>query len=277
MTQRGSAWIGLLCGLACVAPVPAGEAFLVGGPTTIVAPGHYRVVRNITAPGVVLDIQASDVTLDLNGFTVESTHPNEPAIRVHAVPRENVSVRGGTIRAVQTCLFADRVTRLTLADLSVSGCAHGLILDDNDAVTVERNRIGASTSGVLIDNCKNCRVAGNTLIGGLDAGLSIGIAGAGEISGNTVIASIAAIRIGGAGLLIRDNVVRECGTALELSTLDSRVEGNLLSSCRSGLVFGAQSAGNVYRGNVARGNGTNLSDRGAGNTSHGDNYLPDLR
>jgi nitrous oxidase accessory protein NosD len=263
-------WIlaGLLGGSAAAA-----DGLAIGQPTVITKPGRYVVTRNISAPGVAIEIESSDVTLDLNGFTVETTGET-PAIRAHQVPKENVTIRNGTVHGVKTCMFIDRVTRLTVEELSVSGCEIAVLLDDNDSAFVEHNRLGASGTSLFIDNCKSCRIAHNTLIGGIDAALIVNTASATEIVGNTATASNHGIQVGGTGVLVRDNVVNECGTALELLTHSSRIEGNLLTGSRTGLAFRAQSQDNVYRGNTARGNVVDFTDAGTGNTSRGDNDLP---
>ena len=86
------------------------------------------------------------------------------------------------------------------------------------------------------------------------------------------------------GNLIRDNVVSSAaGVGIDVLGDENHIEGNLIrGSAGFGLQLGGN--GNVYRRNTARGNAgagctnppgnVNFCDNGAGNTSHGDNYMP---
>ena len=67
-------------------------------PVTIVKPGSYFVTTNLvyTNGGDGLYISASDVTVDLNGFTLTGASPAGNAIRI--ISATNVTVRNGTLR-----------------------------------------------------------------------------------------------------------------------------------------------------------------------------------
>jgi hypothetical protein len=67
-------------------------------PFTINAPGSYQLVRNITAGNAKLTIQASNVTLDLGGFTITASTPNEVlTILAFNTPVSNVVIENGSI------------------------------------------------------------------------------------------------------------------------------------------------------------------------------------
>lgn len=58
---------------AAVTPLLAAKGDIpIYQPTTITAPGHYVVTRDITAQGDVIMIQSGGVSLDLNGHTITS-------------------------------------------------------------------------------------------------------------------------------------------------------------------------------------------------------------
>jgi hypothetical protein len=55
----------------------------------------------------------------------------------------------------------------------------------------------------------------------------------------------------------------------------NHIEANVLTDNGNGLVFDVHAEDNLYRGNTARGSVTaDFIDSGVGNTSHGDNYMP---
>jgi hypothetical protein len=75
------------------------------------------LTRDITsASAITLDVQGSDVHIDLNGFTVENTE--------------------GTGHAIAAS-FADR---LTVANGTVKGGRYGVLLENSEAVTLTRIR-----------------------------------------------------------------------------------------------------------------------------------------
>ena len=92
-----------------------------------------------------------------------------------------------------------------------------------------------------------------------------------------VMNSTVGIRLEGTGLRVDGNLVSNCAGGLEIAARNSVVENNVLSANGTGLSFVAIAKDNVYRGNTSRGNGTDFADQGDGNTSGGDNYLPDRR
>ena len=82
------------------------------------------------------------------------------------------------------------------------------------------------------------------------------------------------LRVSGNGNTVRNNVVRDLDSGIEICGDFNVVERNLITGALLGLSFSGLSEGNVYRGNTSRGNSTNFLDEGTNNTSHGDNYMP---
>lgn len=75
----------LVLAFAVVTPAIAGEGRIPiwKYPTTISAPGKYIVTRDIRGNGApVIDIQAHQVDLDINGFTLEETSGGFPVIEI---------------------------------------------------------------------------------------------------------------------------------------------------------------------------------------------------
>jgi nitrous oxidase accessory protein NosD len=264
-----------------LAAADAAAGIPVHQPISIGQPGKYVVVRNISGPGTLIKIESGGVDLDLNGFVIESTTSVSPAIQIFPPPPAGelvqVAIRDGAVRGGSAALFADRVTGLRLSDLVTAASSTGLHIDDVKAAVIERNQIAASTVGLFVGDCENCRVSDNTVMGGVELGLGVVFALGGEIAGNRVAHSIRCIDVQGNGTLVRDNVVVSCVDAMTIGVFDGVISGNVLSASRLGLKLGPASQRNVYRANTARGCATGFLDEGSGNTSHGDNYLPDRR
>ena len=69
-------------------------------PYTIASPGHYYLTRNISSPGaqIAITIAADDVSLDLDGFTIDGDDTTGSwGIRFSGA-RQNVTVENGTVR-----------------------------------------------------------------------------------------------------------------------------------------------------------------------------------
>ena len=77
-------------------------------PYRITQPGSYRLSGNliVTTPTVAIDIQSDNVTLDLNGFTINGPCTGPPATCTGAfegvsdqnTPRKNITLKNGVIR-----------------------------------------------------------------------------------------------------------------------------------------------------------------------------------
>jgi hypothetical protein len=77
-------------------------------PITITQPGYYQLVSNLIVPGTnpAILITSSDVTLDLQGYTLNALNSNVSVIEVGYAGKEvkNVIVQNGTIEGNNTCI-----------------------------------------------------------------------------------------------------------------------------------------------------------------------------
>jgi parallel beta-helix repeat protein len=135
------------------------------------------------------------------------------------------------------------------------------------AIQVRNNLVSADGKGIKVDNCESCQIVSNTVQDASDAGITLE---------------------GSNGVLIRDNTVSGGDVGIRVGQGGyHHVEGNVCTGNASfGLYFKSTSFSCVYRRNTARNNAgsgcagpttADFCDEGSGNTSHGDNYLPDLR
>jgi len=137
------------------------------GPVTIAAPGSYYLAANINVAGATaVVITASNVTLDLNGFTIAGSSSNFGVVM--GGNTLNVVVRNGTIRNFAQGLLDAGVTMVRLSNLTITeNIGNGIAFDANavgvviDGCTIVRNRqdgILAEGSTMLITHST---VAGN--------------------------------------------------------------------------------------------------------------------
>src|SRR5262245_9107493 len=93
-------------------------------PARITLPGAYYLTTNIAVAvgGLGITVDASNVTLDLNGFVVSGAAGSEAAIAI--VPgRTAVTVRNGTITATGSGVEASGATHIVLDALQISRCS----------------------------------------------------------------------------------------------------------------------------------------------------------
>jgi parallel beta-helix repeat protein len=253
----------------CIASLPsvAGDgATPIWEPTTIDQPGKYVLTRDVVGSGIVIDIEADHVDLNLNGFTIENTGVGSATVRIVG-PRTDVSIHGGAIVGGSAGIWGGSggsVTRLAVRRVSISTSGARGLYDGGNSLfqaVIEDNVIGNATVAGMSLDCEGCLITRNTVR---------------NPSGSGIV-------VNGSGNTIRDNTVSDSG-GIGLSIASgsyNQIESNVLTRNDS---FGLNLTGSscVYRGNTARGNsGTGCTNSdvclgGTGNTSNGDNYMPNL-
>ena len=195
-------------------------------PTTITQPGHYVLTRDIQGTsGPVIDIGASDVTIDLNGHLISSTDPASSLIEVVNVQKAVVSIRNGRLSGGSVAIFsAQPAVRLSVEKVEIENSARAIYADGAQSVRV----VG-------------CRVIGATSDPSIFIRGGSGIPAVGEVADNL----ISGVGGGGLGLvnfragIVRGNVIENFGTTasftygidLEASgTTSNTLGGNLIDS-----------------------------------------------
>jgi hypothetical protein len=163
-----------------------------GFPFKITESGSYKLSGSLVVPAGTdgIDIQANDVTLDLNGFSIsgpivcEGTNCGAPLSR--AVSGVSALVFGTTIRnghvrgfSRGVKLFEGLVEEMHISNNVIDG------IEANDSV-VRRNDV--SQNGGIGIQCFNCVVAENAST--LNAGSGFNLGGGGVFSGNTMKSSL---------------------------------------------------------------------------------------
>jgi nitrous oxidase accessory protein NosD len=225
-------------------------------PTTITAPGHYVLTRDITssAPYTIGLSGVSDVYIDLNGFTVENTASGHA---IEAVNADKFAVTNGIVKGGN--VYIDSSEDVKITHLRVQDCDNSIYLDNGSSGEVAHNTvIRSNLQGI------------NVYAGGQPVKVTDNLVEDGSGTGIYMNGCI--------GCYVARNVVHDCyaGFGLMLFNVDySLIESNVLTENGWGFEFGATSEYNVFRGNISRGSPFyDFNDAGTGNTSNRDNYMP---
>ncbi|MQQ99274.1 right-handed parallel beta-helix repeat-containing protein [Glaciimonas soli] len=137
-------------------------------------PGSYQLTGNLNVPNAnttAIEINADNVTIDLNGFTIQGParcssrpvicSPTGPGNGIHAVLRENIVIRNGYIRGMGNL---------------------GIYLETHSARVDKLNLIGNGTGAA-------------TMFGGLIS--------------NSVVKSNGGVGIFGLDIKVRENIIRD--------------------------------------------------------------------
>jgi len=236
--------------------------------TVITQPGSYYLASPLSATyNVGIKIQSDDVTLDLNGFSLQGGRANGYfgiyVVGVSNAPLRNVTIRGGSISNFDTGLRCDYVQ---------NGCFEQLSISSN------------LSSGVLFNGAGTGRCSGNVLracaVGkngsyGVFIHANNGACEANEVRDcqifdNATYGIYLAANSGGQGC---DNVIARCAVSGNLSygvflTGNGGVcSGNRIEGCT---IFGNGSYGVTLSGIGGRCSGNSLADNCLyQNTTHG--------
>lgn len=214
-----------------------------GYPYKISGKGSYRLTSNLKPPASTdgIDVSASNVTVDLNGFAIIG--PGSSVITpvgISALSVSEVTVENGTVTGfgIGVDLGDFGIVRNLHADVNGSGIQTG-----NDSLV---EGCTANNCTLAIEPAINCGAAstirGNTANGNADVGIDC-VSNGCVISGNTANANSVGIDCTGSGCLISGNVVFNNSTGIEASDANSGFGGNVLKSTTKDF-SGAHSLGN---------------------------------
>jgi hypothetical protein len=190
----------------------------ISSPTTITTPGSYFLTQNISVTsGNGITINASNVTLDLNGFSISSTaNPAAGSGIVSSSVRTSVVIRNGAIRG--------SVIR-TGSSFAGNGFQNGISMPSNVGVEVENVQIsGMLVSGILLPtNSSHAKTCTIVTCGGI--GLQ-----AESVEGCSVT------DIG--GIAISSKIASKCVGANEVGTAHG-ITADIATDCRGSCVAGS--------------------------------------
>lgn len=216
---------------------------------TITNSGSYYLTANVAGVSgkYGIGIQSSDVTLDLNGFSVIGTSSSLEGIYVHSPGYANVTVRNGVIsgwtQSGEVGIFLGQYA--TFEHLRVSGNYIGVLAFDGGIVR-DCQVSGNQLRGIEVDG-SGCLIVGNNCTGNNTAN-STGGAGIDVIGSNNRIERnhVAGTGSAGNGILILNNpaytnniVIQnsvEGNGANNYSLNSSQIVGPIISNGISGII-----------------------------------------
>jgi len=172
--------------IAAYAALAQGQGDRITRPHTVITePGMYFLDRSLTAGAATpaIDIMASNVTLDLNGYTITGPGGKQgTGIRVRNA--QGVRVTNGRLANFAFHVMIAGSANVTVRDLQMRG--EGLVVTapppetavmivQSRNVTVENNQIYNTGLGVFVRGGQSWgnRIAGNTITGGTNGILAI--------------------------------------------------------------------------------------------------------
>lgn len=199
-------------------------------PSVITRPGSYTVANNIdaTAGGTAIRIQASDVTLDLAGFTLWGPGGRQ-GVGVEIAGASNVTVRNGHLQHFGIGVVATAATNVTVEGLQIDGEDSGGAPPDVEI-------------GVMLVETRGARIAGNTIT---DTFLGIFVRGE-ESGGNRISDNLVSAGANGELGICYNPAPGEPGGGPD----GDLVYGNVVSGYRRSVAFSTDSTNNVLRGNT---------------------------
>jgi hypothetical protein len=267
--------------------------------TTISTSGSYYVTQNLSAAsGDCIDITASDVTIELNGFALTGVNASN-TYGIYINNASNIEVRNGTVKNFYTGIYGSnnpqnirainiRAISNTYAGFLLS-TSHGLIKDciasyngygilgnNSLGVMVIGNSVYHNDIGIFTGNGET--ITGNTVTLSQYAGIELN--GNSTATGNTVFynnnsnnATNAGIVLYGSQNVLKGNTIGYNNqTNIIVEAVGNDIEENFIIAAygtSNGILF--TTSGNFYANNRATGNTTNYNLSGHTETDGGGN------
>jgi hypothetical protein len=154
-------------------------------PAIITVQGIYCFTGNLTTAittGIAIDIQTSNVVLDLNGFKLGglAAAPGTTAYGIHALDRQNITIKNGTIRGFFRGILLDN-----------SGASQGHVVEDIRADLNTFIGIRVDGAGNIVRNNQVVATGGTTVFGANANAFGLFVQGAGpRVLNNDVIDTV---------------------------------------------------------------------------------------
>ncbi|MEO7794500.1 MAG: NosD domain-containing protein [Thermoanaerobaculia bacterium] len=160
-------------------------ATMINHPRVIRDPGNYRLARSLQsdAARTIIQIEASDVTLDLGGFTLTGPGSRQ-GIGISVVGASNVKIFNGHIQRLGIGISTEGATNVVIEDLQIDGIDSGgappdveigVLLVNTRGARVMNNVVTNTFLGIFVrgDGSSGNRIYGNLLTGGDNGELAI--------------------------------------------------------------------------------------------------------
>lgn len=266
-----AALVGLACLFGSLPVIPGDGRTPIWVPTVIDEDGSYYLTRDITAPGIILDIvpPAQHVTIDLNGNTLTRTDPGE-VIRAVTGPstiKRTLEIYGGVAwtgampAAGQTTVRTGAWQDASVRDFETNGYFD---LDLIEVIKLQNAKAAAvSVTGTASDHVTGS-IEDVTVVDSTDVGLDIEYGSAMRVSDISVenpfshgvrvnncdacqFSNIAVQDAGGNAVRLESTVASMWKT---ISSMRSSTSGFFIDNVSTGNFFTAASASFSQNGNV---------------------------
>ncbi|MGH9394240.1 MAG: hypothetical protein ACRD1E_08730 [Terriglobales bacterium] len=170
-----------------------------GFPIVICQPGSYRLAGNLVVAAAAangIEIEASHVTLDLNGFTLEAAGDAATGTGIldaHGLPVDDLTVENGTVAGFQNGIafsspshsavlrslvveageVGAALARGSVLDCHIYGAGVGLLFTSGPGLVL-RNFLEAAGNDFALAALGNIAYGDNVIAGGLNGGVSLG-------------------------------------------------------------------------------------------------------
>lgn len=181
---------------------------IASAPFTISQPGHYYLTRDLSVPGgqIAMTINASNVSLDLAGFTIGGNDSVGSYGIYIAGTQSDIRITDGTVRDFQFGVDAGDDTRVQVDGVNAVSNVRGFQLGNNNVLT---NCLAEANTGTGVyipasnTTVRSCAIMANS-------GDGISMAGANNlVEGSRIDGQVTSIRVIQAGSynVIRGNLV----------------------------------------------------------------------
>jgi parallel beta-helix repeat protein len=231
-----------------------------GFPYTILQSGSYQLTSNLTVPananGIV--ISASNVTLDLNGFSITnntcSNNCNSSAVTDVGVQQFGVTIRNGNIFGFGNGINLNATTGTLVEKVRVQSAAN-IGMQVSDSFTIKDcAALGNGGDGIVVGN--HGIVSGTLANGNGNYGI---VTGTVTLTGNTVDSNaVGGIFTGSNSTVIGNTASNHTSGAGFTVGLGSTITGNTSSANQNGFLLNCPSnlIGNTAVGDVSPSNAT---------------------
>lgn len=239
--------------------------------TTITVPGKYIVTQDISTPsGTLIQVDVSNVTIDLNGHVLSTTATTSGNYVIRSVDQTLIRLENGTVQGgFEAISFSSADSDFAVENLRIAGFSSaGISISGNGPSSPNRivaaNNIitcptGGSRYGISATYIENGRFTDNQVSLCSGAGISLWYPSNSLLGHNTVSANVHGLELlGGSYLKIIENIASGDFHGIYMDQVhNSELAGNIASNNGSTGIQIQNCNYNSIHSNTASGNNTN--------------------
>jgi parallel beta-helix repeat protein len=267
--RKGMFCLTAVCVMLLISASVVEATTITSVPYTITTRGYYTINTNLTSSGDGIIVNASNVTIDLKGYTIVGNGAGSYH-GVYMNGRANIEIRNGTVRGfggngIYEVLPAGRSHRITNMRV-IANKGNGISLSGYNHTVKDCTVSDNGTIGVKI---LNGIVSGNTVCDNGTRGIDVSLGA--TVTGNTVSLNGQDGIVAGNGCTVVDNAAySNTGSGMSVSFGTTLKNNAAYSNVNYGFSLGGH---NLVDGNTAYNNTTgNMSS--CATCTFGDNHAP---